>query len=195
VRGQEGLQERAARYPPRMRRVHVVGTSGSGKSTVAAALARRLGVPHVELDALHWLPGWQERPVAEFRAHLSAALVQSGWVVDGNYAAQSRDLVWAAVDTVVWLDLPRRTVMRQVVQRTARRWLRREQLWGGNRESLRKTLLSRDSVVWWAWSTHARRRTEYGQALRSVPFRVIHLRSRAEVDQWLATVSPPASAS
>jgi adenylate kinase family enzyme len=120
-----------------MRRVHVVGTSGSGKSTVAAALARRLGVPHVELDALHWLPGWQERPVAEFRAHLSAALVQSGWVVDGNYAAQSRDLVWAAVDTVVWLDLPRRTVMRQVVQRTARRWLRREQLWGGNRESLR----------------------------------------------------------
>jgi adenylate kinase family enzyme len=171
-----------------MRRVHVVGTSGSGKSTVAAALARALGVPHVELDALHWLPGWQERPVDEFRAHLSAALATHGWVVDGNYAAQSRDLVWAQVDTVVWLDLPRRTVMRQVVQRTARRWLRRERLWGSNRESLRKTLTSRDSVVWWAWSTHQRRRTEYSAALRSVPFRVVHLRSRAEVDQWLAAV-------
>jgi adenylate kinase family enzyme len=36
----------------------VVGTSAVGKTTLAAALSRRLGVPHIELDALYWGPGW-----------------------------------------------------------------------------------------------------------------------------------------
>jgi len=38
----------------RARRINVVGTSSVGKTTVAAAFASLLGVPHVELDALHW---------------------------------------------------------------------------------------------------------------------------------------------
>jgi adenylate kinase family enzyme len=171
-----------------MRRVHVVGTSGSGKSTVAAEVARRLGVAHVELDALHWLPGWTERPTAEFRRLLAEALAADGWVVDGNYGDQARDLVWAAVDTVVWLDLPRSEVMRQVTARTLRRWWRREVLWGTNREQLRMALLSGDSILWWAWSTHGRRRAEYEALLASTPFRVVRLRSRSEADRWLATV-------
>ncbi|MER6939714.1 shikimate kinase [Nocardioides sp. NPDC127514] len=41
-------------------RVSVVGSSGSGKSTVARRLAETLGVRYVELDALHWRPGWVE---------------------------------------------------------------------------------------------------------------------------------------
>lgn len=171
-----------------MRRVQVVGTSGSGKSSVAAALALRLGVPHIELDALHWLPGWTERPVAEFRAALAEQLETDGWVVDGNYGNQARDLVWARVDTVLWLDLPRSTVLRQVSMRTFRRWWRSELLWGTNREELRKTLLGRDSILWWAWSTHARRRAEYEVLLATVPFRVVRLRSRAEVERWLASL-------
>jgi adenylate kinase family enzyme len=74
-----------------MRRVHVVGTTGSGKSTVGAALAARLGVAHVELDALHWLPGWKERPNEEFQALVEQALTADGWVFDGNYGAAAAD--------------------------------------------------------------------------------------------------------
>lgn len=166
----------------------MVGTSGSGKSTVAAALARRLGVPHVELDALHWLPGWQERPKDEFRARLTEALAGDGWVVDGNYGGRGRDLVWERCDTVLWLDLPRSTVMGQVARRTFARWWSGELLWGTNRESLRMTLASRDSILWWAWSTHGRRRAEYAALLAEPrPFRVVRLRTRAEVDAFVAS--------
>ena len=93
-----------------MRRVNVVGTSASGKSSLALALAARLGVPYVELDALHWEPNWREAPNEVMRERVAAAIAAEAWVVDGNYAAV-RDLVWASVDTVVWLDLPRLTVM------------------------------------------------------------------------------------
>jgi adenylate kinase family enzyme len=168
-----------------VRRVHVVGTSGSGKTTVAASAARRLGVPHVELDAIHWLPGWQERPRDEFRRIVSERLAADAWVVDGNYDQRARDLVWARADTVVWLDLPRSTVMWQVTRRTLSRWWRSELLWGTNREDLAKSLLTRDSILWWAWTTHARNHERYGRLLADVPLGVVRLRSRAEVDRWL----------
>jgi adenylate kinase family enzyme len=171
-----------------MRRVNVVGTSGSGKSTVAAALAAKLGVPHVELDALLWLPGWKERPVDDCRDRVAAAVSGDGWVVDGNYGDRARDLVWPRTDTIVWLDLPRSTVMRQVTWRTLSRWWSQEVLWGTNRESLRMTLLSRESILWWAWSTHARRRATFQRVLRDVPQRVVHLRTRREADAWLRSV-------
>src|SRR3982751_2446361 len=86
-----------------MRRVSVVGTSGTGKTTFAAGLAAALGVPHVELDALHWEPGWVEAPDDVFRERVAAATATDGGVVDGSYA-MVRDITWARVDAVVWLD-------------------------------------------------------------------------------------------
>jgi adenylate kinase family enzyme len=148
-------------------------------------------VPHVELDALHWEPGWTEAPDDVFLARLEQALSGEGWVVDGNYGRLARAVVWRRADTVVWLDLPRSTVMWQVVTRTLRRRWRRELLWGTNRESLRKALLSRDSIVWWAWSTYARNRAEYEALLVGASFSVVRLRSRSEVDRWVYSSNSP----
>jgi adenylate kinase family enzyme len=72
----------------------VVGNSGSGKSTVAAALALALGVPHLELDAVFHQAGWVPLPSDEFRSVVAAAVAGDGWVTDGNYSVV-RPLVWA----------------------------------------------------------------------------------------------------
>lgn len=90
-----------------MQRISVVGTSGSGKSTLARELARALDAPVVELDALHWLPGWAERPDEEFAVAVAQAAAGERWVIDGNYSKLVQPLVWDRADTVVWLDLPR----------------------------------------------------------------------------------------
>lgn len=113
-----------------MRRVHIVGTSGAGKTIFAASLAHRLAVPHVEIDALAWGPDWGETPRGELRQRLAAALAGPSWVVDGNYGFL-RDLVWSRADTVVWLDFSFAVVMGRVLRRTAGRVLRREELWSG----------------------------------------------------------------
>jgi adenylate kinase family enzyme len=116
-----------------MQRVSVVGNSGSGKTTIAAELARLIGAPHLELDSVFHQPGWVPLPEPEFRTRVTELIAAPRWVVDGNYSAV-RDLVWSRADTVVWLDLPRWQVMRQVVGRTVRRAARRAELWNGNVE-------------------------------------------------------------
>src|SRR4051794_8059709 len=101
-----------------MRRVSVVGTSGAGKSTLGKALAVRIGGDFLELDSVYHQPGWVPLPREEFRRRVSAAVAGERWVIDGNYTSNVKDLVWARADTVVWLDLPRRTVMRRIIWRS-----------------------------------------------------------------------------
>ena len=149
-----------------MQRVSVVGTSGSGKSTLARELARRLGASWLELDSVYHQVGWTPLDTAEFRARVAAVAAGERWVIDGGYSAV-RDLVWARADTVVWLDLPRRTVMRRITCRTLRRVAGRVELWNGNRERWRNlfTWDKNESIIAWAWQTYGSRRERYAALL------------------------------
>ena len=179
-----------------MQRVSVVGNSGSGKSTLARALAGRLEVTYIELDAIFHQPGWTELEPEEFRRRVGRAVTAEGWVVDGNYSAV-RDLVWTAADTVVWLDLPRRTVMRQIVGRTLGRVVLRRELWAGNREPISNltTLDPQRSIIAWAWTRHHVYFTRYLGAMSDIRWSHLtfhRLRSRTQVDRFLRAVpSPP----
>jgi adenylate kinase family enzyme len=170
-----------------LRRVAVVGASCSGKTTFAAALAARLQAPHIELDALHWRPNWVEAPRDEFRAAVVAATSADCWVSDGNYSVV-RDLVWARATALIWLDYPFVTVLRRALYRTVGRALLREELFSGNRESLRKAFLSRDSILWWVVTTWGPRRREYRELFEQQAFAhldVVALGNPREADDFL----------
>jgi len=167
-----------------MRRVAVVASaSGNGKTTVGRELARRLDVPFVELDALVHGPGWVETPNDVLRARVEPLLERDGWVFDGVYRGKLGDLVLEHADVVVWLDQPLRVWAPRLVRRTWRRWRRREELWNGNRESLRTALLARDSLFVWALRSHFRRRRDWPREL--APYPVVRLRTPDEVNAWL----------
>jgi adenylate kinase family enzyme len=128
--------------------------------------------------------------VDEFRQAITAATARDGWVIDGNYSAV-RPLIWARADTVVWLDPPRRTVMRQVAWRTLRRGATRQELWNGNRESLRNfvNLDPERSIVSWAWHNHAKYHDRYAAAAidpANAHLTFVRLTSRRDVSRFLA---------
>ena len=175
---------------PAMERVVVVGTSCSGKTTLARQLSRALGSSHVELDAIHWKPGWQERPVDEVRRMASEAAAGERWVMDGNYRSV-RDIVWGRATTVVWLNYPFRVVLWRALSRTTRRVITQEELFSGNREGFRQSFLSRDSIILWAITSHRRVRQEYRRILDGGEFphlRVIELRGPAEAEVLVASL-------
>lgn len=175
-----------------MQRVHVIGTSGSGKTTLARALGQRLGVPHIELDALHWGPNWT--PVAEdvFRERVMQAIAEPMWSIDGNYG-RVRALIWSHADTVVWLDYPLFTIMCRLLIRTTDRAIRHVDLWSGNRESFKRSLFSHDSILLWALHTYQRRRQEYPKLMADPEYghiTFVRLRSPRQSASWLASVDP-----
>lgn len=140
-----------------MRRVSVVGSSGSGKSTFGRALADAMDVPFLELDSVFHQPGWRELPTDDFRERVAGfAAASDGWVIDGNYSKVQHPVVWPRADTVIWLDVPRARVMRQVVGRSVRRVVTRQELWNGNRERVRNLLAwdPEKSIIRWAWTRH-----------------------------------------
>ncbi len=177
----------------KLQRINVVGTTGAGKTAFAARLAAQLGVRHVELDALHWGPGWTPPDDDVFRDRVRGALAGDRWVACGNYR-KVRDIVWERADTVVFLDYPLPLMFWRLLKRTARRVASREPLWGHSRESMRNAFFSRNSLFVWQWNTFRRRRTEYQEALADprwshVDF--VRLRRPAEADRWLSIHSAP----
>jgi adenylate kinase family enzyme len=167
-------------------RINVKGTSGSGKTTFAQELARRLGLPFVELDALHHGPNWAEPTDEEFRARVREAIeaAPDGWVIDGNYDRKLGELVLGPSEKIVWLDLPFALKLRRLLRRTIRRILDDVELWSGNKESWRGAFWGRDSLFWWMVKTHFRHRREWPARFAGDP-RLVRLRSVREAREWL----------
>ena len=182
-----------------MRRVSVIGVSGSGKSTVGRSLARLAGSSFLELDSVFHQADWAPLPTGEFRRRVALVLEGERWVIDGNYS-KVQDLVWARADTVVWLDLPKRTVMRRIIWRSFRRVAGRVELWNGNRESWRN-LLSWDpeeSVISWAWHKHGEDRARYAAAMADPAnshLQFVRLRSPRAVRRFVRLAAAAAAAS
>jgi adenylate kinase family enzyme len=139
-------------------RIAVVGTSCSGKTTLARQLASIFDRYHIELDAFHWGPEWTPRP--DFVPRVEAALACDEWVSDGNYSAV-RQLILRRATAVVWLNYPFRVVFWRALRRTVVRLVRKDPVYAQNVETFRGAFLNKDGIPWWVVRTHRRRSREY----------------------------------
>lgn len=168
-------------------RIAVRGASGAGKTTFSATLARQLGVPHIELDALHHGPNWTEASSEVFQARLRAAIAAApdGWVIDGNYQRKLGTLVEDQADTVVWLDMPLPLLLGRIALRSTWRIVRGTELWNGNRETWGGLLWDRDALLPWTIRAYFRHRAEFPRDLARHPG-YVRLRTPATARRWLA---------
>jgi adenylate kinase family enzyme len=134
-------------------RVAVIGTSCSGKSTLAAAMAALLRSTHVELDRLFWLPQWQQADTEVFKQRVEQAVAGERWIVDGNYSSV-QPLILERATAVIWLDYGFPRIFARALRRTVKRVVTREELFNRNRESFRDSFLSKDSILLWVAKSH-----------------------------------------
>ncbi len=168
-----------------MRRIAVLGCSGAGKSRLSRALGAALRLPVVHLDAEFWRPGWVETPFAEWDARQAALFEGDAWVADGNFHRTISHRL-ARADTVVFLDFPTATCIRGVLGR----WWRQR---GEVREDMAQGCPEKIDFEFLAWVLRFRRDVRPAVVAALAEFearggRTLALRSRAEVDRWLAAV-------
>jgi adenylate kinase family enzyme len=170
-------------------RVLVAGVSGAGKTTFGRELAHRTGLPFHQMDALYHGPDWT--PLPSFEADVAQIVASDSWVFDSHGYAQVRDLVWGRADTVVWLDFPRRVVMRRVIRRSFDRAWHHQEIFNGNTETF-AAWLDPEHPVQWAWTQYTQRRLDMRARIadpRYPTLRATRLRSPRAARRWLDVVA------
>ena len=174
-------------------RIIVIGTTSSGKSTLAEKLSEKLGLDFVELDALYWQPNWQGTPDNEFAAKVDDATRGDRWVVAGNYS-RTRPITWPRAQLIVWLDYAFPVVFWRLLTRTVRRNWTKEVLWGTNTDRFwdHFKLWSDESLFKWLIKTYWRRKREIPFLFENPEYKhldLIHFKTPKETDVWLAQLS------
>jgi hypothetical protein len=96
--------------------------------------------------------------------------------------------LWNRATTIIWLNYGLPTVFWRGLRRTFLRYVMREHLWHGNRESLSRSLFSRDSILFWILSTHRRRQREFRRLMTSGEYPHLHwieFRHPGRLRKWL----------
>jgi adenylate kinase family enzyme len=173
------------------KRIVVIGTTSSGKSTLAKQLAEKIGGDYIELDALYWEPNWVAAELEVFRKRVETATSSQVWAVAGNYR-RVRDLIWYKAEAVIWLDYSLPFLFWRLLKRTVRRWVTQEELWNGNRETFwwHFKIWSDESLFHWLFKTYWRRKREIPQLLslaEHAHLKIFHFQTQKETEDWLAT--------
>lgn len=186
-----GRRKASRREPPAeasAQRIIIIGTSGSGKTTLAAAVAARLGIRHVEIDALYHGPDWVPRDT--FLRDVTNVAAGDSWVAEWQYP-EARPVLLDRATLAVWLDYPVSLRIWRVTRRALRRRIRRIELWNGNYEpSLWTFFTDRDHIIRWAWRT----RHQYDDLVMALSqshpeVRLVRLTSQDETDAWMRGLS------
>lgn len=170
-----------------MEKIVIIGSSSSGKTTLAKSLAKKLNIEHKELDSFYWEPNWTEASAEDFRNRVDQFTVQDKWITDGNFS-QVRDLVWGRADTIIWLDYPFHIIIRQFFKRSITRSITKEELWNGNRETIWNSILRPKSLLVWILKTYRRNKRRFSDLMESDEYpnaRFIRLKHPNETESFL----------
>ena len=92
-----------------MSRIHVLGGAGSGTTTLAAALAGKLRVPHFDSDDYYWIPSVPPYRIKRDKAVRDVRLDEDlrafdDWIWSGSAVSWKLDL--SRIELVVFLTIP-----------------------------------------------------------------------------------------
>ncbi|CAN7481595.1 hypothetical protein LJR164_003257 [Phenylobacterium sp. LjRoot164] len=170
-----------------MRRVVILGNSGSGKSRLARRLGGALDLPVVHLDPLYYGPGWTHGDPTAFRERVGEALAGDAWIVDGSFLSLVGDITLPRAELIVWLEQPRWLALTRALRRClAPSGARRADLPDGCRDTPSREMLADI----WTYDRHARPEIERRLAQLAPHASVRRLAGDRAIETFLSSLTP-----
>ncbi|RYD48943.1 MAG: hypothetical protein EOP85_02570 [Verrucomicrobiaceae bacterium] len=90
-----------------MKRIVILGNSGSGKTFLAREWSAAGGIPLIHLDEIFWLPGCfnERRTDDEVQEIICSKIREDEWIAEGVFGSLAEKFLCRATH-LVWLDLP-----------------------------------------------------------------------------------------
>ena len=160
-------------------RICIIGLSSSGKSTFSCALARKLGIPVINLDTIAHYPhtAWQRRPNADFVADHDREIAADSWVMDGNYSVCMPQRFERAT-SVIWLDMSRFGCTVRYLLRCLKKDAGRKGKLEGATKEFNWALLK------YTWFQYPKNKIKYQNLLENYSHPIIIIRSMTELNRY-----------
>lgn len=129
-----------------IKRIVVAGSSGSGKTTLAKRISSEFSLTYIDIDAIHWLPNWVNRPTAERIELLESLVDRDDWVVDG-FSGIFRQTLLPRMDLLIWPRVPLVKCIGRITVRTYKRSKSKELVCNGNVESIFNSFNGKDALI------------------------------------------------
>ena len=163
-----------------MKRILIIGSNGSGKSTFSFALEEILGLPLVHIDQIYWRDAWEVTPQEEFRQLVLQEAQKDCWIIEGNHIRTLCDRL-AFADTLFWFEFAPIVCLWGILCREFR-------FRGKARPDMPEGCISRLEISFlrYAWSFNRKNRVRIQEALSAAPHvKVIRFTCRRQVEQYI----------
>ncbi|RFB14754.1 DNA topology modulation protein FlaR [Bacillus sp. HNG] len=111
------------------KRIHIIGSVGSGKTTFAKLLSSKLKIPFYELDNVVWIrdkAGDIRRTEQEREEYLNTIIQSDSWIIEGVHNEEWVSSSFHHADLIIFLDPSYSTRTYRIIKRFLKQKLRLE---------------------------------------------------------------------
>ena len=162
------------------KKIAIIGCAGSGKTTLALKLKKKLNLPLYHLDQYYWKPNWERVDAESFAQAHRELCNQDSWIIEGSYTKWLPVRAEAA-DCIIFLDVPRMVCLWRVVKRS---FIHRGEEIEGSPKGCFQRIMSRKyfEFLLWIWNYETRNRREILAILTQYPHKKVYIvRSEGEL--------------